>query len=111
MTAGALRHRVMFERKADAPDRDFSEVVHPWVLIFLAWADIKPVSSGDVTTDEDEDRIRRVNIRIRYDQRFTGDMRVRWGTRVFNITGYVNQDERDRYILIDAVELEGWQVA
>ncbi len=106
MRAGLLRERVTFQT--------FTKVINPagivsqtWADSFTVWGRIKQEdarSDEAMSGDKPTPRVR-VTLIIRYDARVVSGLRVKWGSRLFEIEGSpLNKDERRRGMDLMLVE-------
>jgi SPP1 family predicted phage head-tail adaptor len=95
--AGDLRHRIIIERAARADDGaggatlDWQTVAEVWAAIWSRTVDEKFVLdriAGTATHD----------IWIRYRADVQPDMRIRFGTRVFDILGAIDIEDRGAWL-------------
>lgn len=98
-----LRHPITFEKRIAARDFDGSEEV--WLPVFHSRAEVMSGSSTQSNTDDAIDVTTSHRLKVRYDRRFKPSYRIRLEDRIFTVEGAVNENERDRYILIDANEV------
>ena len=94
MNIGSLRHRITIEHKT--VDNSGLDPVETWSTFATVWAAIEPLKgterwidgakliSSDVTG----------RIRIRYLKGVTSEMRVKFGSRVYEILAVINVNER-----------------
>jgi SPP1 family predicted phage head-tail adaptor len=108
MRAGDLRHLVVIEKRAATQDT-FGEQSQTWQTVDTVWADINPLSGRE------REAAQAINVEISHeitiwyqaqfsDPKVMAVYRVRYGTRLFNIHGTLNVDERNREITILAGE-------
>lgn len=110
MSAGRLRERVRFERKAAASSvYDDGDGGHEgWAELATVAADITPVKGGEEVIGERRLAINTYTIKVRQSAAIlsvTEADRIvdtRNSGRVFNIRQMDNPDKRDKYILITA---------
>lgn len=104
MRSGLMRKRVTIERATTTLLK--GDAVKTWATLFEAWAEIRPLSarelfSANMTQAEVSHRI---SIRWRPGVTLTTKDRARIGTRLFDLTGVMNTDERNREWVLMAVE-------
>jgi len=99
MEIGALRHSIVLENPGPAvPDGD-GGFTQAWVpnLPSPVWASITPASARDLerlVAGSVQSNATHV-VRIRYHANISTQTRVTFGTRVFEVTGVQNPDERN----------------
>lgn len=109
MDIGALRHRVIIENPGGAvPDGDggYTEVetaAQPSPI----WASIVPATARDLerviagTVQSAATHI----VTVRYHSGITTKTRLRFGSRIFSVTGVQNQDERNVELKLTCEEI------
>ena len=100
---GDLRHRVQIESPVRAGDGGGGASV-TWTLVAEVWAAIWPRGSDEVF---DLDRVAgraSHDIWIRKRDGVKPEMRMRFGTRVFDILGVIDVEDRGRYLRCPAEE-------
>jgi SPP1 family predicted phage head-tail adaptor len=103
VTIGDLRHRVSIETAARTSDGGGGATV-TWTLVADVWAAIWPRTS-DETFDADRNAGRATHdIWIRFRGDVKPDMRIRFGTRVFDIRGVIDAEDRGRWMKCPSVE-------
>ncbi len=100
---GRLRHRLTLEAASRAPDGG-GGADENWSAIATIWASIAP-ASGAETVDADALRGRISHeIVFRYRSGIAPAMRLRHGTRMFDIAAVLDVDERRRWLKCLCVE-------
>lgn len=108
MRSGELRHRITLQSRSTAKD-SFGGQVDIWTDVLPVWACIKPLSGRELMAAQAVQSETTHSIEIRYNPLF-GDpetvtsLRALYGTRIFNITGSINEDERNRMLTLSAKE-------
>ena len=97
MRAGQLRHKIEIQKKVQVPDGmgGFSE---EWVKHVDARAAIWPTSVKEIVRHGKLEQINITPMRIRWRSGIDGENRVLFGSRIFNILGAVNKDERNKQL-------------
>jgi SPP1 family predicted phage head-tail adaptor len=108
MRAGPMRHQVVIEGRQATQDT-FGEQSTTWATVDTVYADINPLSGREREAAQAINVEISHEITIRYqdefsDPRVVAAYRVRYGTRLFNIHGSANVDERNREITLLAGE-------
>lgn len=106
MTAGGVRLPVMIERCV-GECFDFGLDTSEWVLFREPWAKIRPVAGGEANTNEQlqQQTTHVMEIRFDKDRVITSEMRVRYGSRLFEITKAWDADERGEMQMLECVEV------
>ena len=108
MRAGGLRRQIIIEQTTETRDTD-GAVINTWSTFATIWAEFV-VSKGTVSIgDETVAGGRPVaeanqQLRIRYLSGLTPKMRVKFGSRYFNIKSISNVAERNREMLLFVTE-------
>ena len=100
---GDLRHRLLLEQPVETAD-GAGGVTRSYATVTTLWAAVVPVSArGDVVADDLGARITH-RIVIRSGPDLTTRHRLREGSRIYRILALRDQDERGRFVEIDAEE-------
>lgn len=108
MRSGDLRKRVTFQVRSTVSDA-FGQQSSVWTDLFTIWAGIEGLSARELYAAQAVQSEVTHTIMVRYRPEFAlpavvAAMRVLYGARVFNISGAVNVNERNREIVISASE-------
>ena len=103
MRAGQLRHRITFQQITVANDT-FSKSVPTWTDQVTTRAAIWPMRGTERIESMKLDNELTHKVRIRYRQGITPKMRIKFGTRYFNVRYILNPDERNIYLEMMATE-------
>lgn len=105
ISAGQLRHRVTIETPV-REENDLGEIEIPrWKTLLRVWAAIRPASSQETMRAEKIEAQRAHVVTIRYTPTVTTVCRIRWGTRILNISGILDPDERKRELRLNCSEV------
>lgn len=107
MDIGALRHRITIQTDGTpVPDGDGGYTQAPQVFA-TAWASITPATARDLERVVSGTVMASAShlIRLRYLSGVTTQMKVLFGSRTFSITGVMNPEERNRELVLTAVEV------
>jgi SPP1 family predicted phage head-tail adaptor len=99
-----LRHVITFEQLV-YPETDYDDLPPTWESAFNVRAKFESVSASETQQDEQVHQVTTHRLRVRYDKRITDDMRIKLGTRTLSIESVTNENERNRWLLIDAHEV------
>lgn len=100
MEAGPMRFRLKFQ----APDRGESarsgEVVIDWQDVATVWGNVRPLTSRESVQFAQTGKQASHEVTVRYRPGVAEDQRILFGTRVLDIVGVRNLDERKRELRI-----------
>ena len=97
MRIGDLRKRVTLQTESSVSDNAGGYTLS-WADVATVWADIVPTSMSEVIMAQRLEGHVTHRVTIRYRSDITADMRVMYGARIFNVRGYMNKDENNRWI-------------
>lgn len=102
------RNRVTFQKKEKAKDKEGNTVTQ-WVDQFTVWASIKGLRGRELIDAGAQAVKISTRIYIRYRPGVTHDMRITFGSRIFDIVNVNNIEERniEYEILANEVDLNG----
>ena len=103
ITIGDLRHRVQIETAVRSSDGGGGATV-AWTLVADVWAAIWPRTSDEALQLDRVAGKATHDIWIRFRSDVKPDMRVKFGTRVFDIRGVIDADDRARWLRCPSVE-------
>ena len=104
INAGKLRHLIKFQH--DIVTRDATgQKISVWANFRTARAGISPRSSAEAIAGDQIESIGSHRIDCRYIAGITAAMRIKFGTRIFQIVGIVNPDERNQWLEIECREI------
>lgn len=103
MKAGKLRHRIVFEQPVENPG-PFNEARFNWTTYREVWAEVRPMSGREYFASQQAQSDVSHEITTRYLAGVTPRMRVRFGSRIFDIRAVMNVEERNIQLRILAVE-------
>jgi SPP1 family predicted phage head-tail adaptor len=102
---GALRHKVIIQVDTETIAADRS-LTHSWGTFATVYAEIVPISANESYVAQGVTGSVAYRITCRYVASVVPKMRILWGTRVFEIYGVRNLDERNRYLVMTCEELD-----
>ncbi len=103
VTIGDLRHRVQIETATRTADGGGGATI-AWTLVAEVWAAIW-TRTGDESFDLDRTAGRATHdIWIRFRGDVKPEMRVRFGSRIFDLRGAIDADDRGRWLRCPSVE-------
>ena len=95
MRAGTLRHKVVIQQ--NTPTRDsYGAEVEAWTDYATVWASIEPARGREFWESQQVNAEVTGKISIRYLAGITPKMRVKHGSRIFEIISVINPEERNR---------------
>ena len=106
MRAGKLRHYITIETAADSIDGS-GDVTESFSTLAQRWASIEPLSGREYFTAQQEASEVSHKIRLRWDSTVsavTPKHRIAYDSRTFDIVSVFNSNERDRELMIMAIE-------
>jgi SPP1 family predicted phage head-tail adaptor len=92
---GKLRHRITIERVTETRDTDGS-VIETWSTYVTVQASIEPISGREYFAAQSTQADATHRISLRYLSGIVPKMRVKFGSRIFDILSIINVDERNR---------------
>lgn len=102
---GKLRYLITLQSEGGSRDAG-GGIVSSWSTVDSVYADIRPVSGQERYRQGKVQETITHDIRIRYRTDITASNRVSYDSRTFNIKTVINEDERDRYLLLKCSEGE-----
>ncbi|MHB1652343.1 MAG: phage head closure protein [Desulfitobacteriaceae bacterium] len=93
MDPGKLRHRVTIQQNTPTQD-DEGVMADNWVDLASVWAMIEPLQGRELLTAQAITAEITTRIRIRYRDGITSEMRILYGTRVFDIQAPIDPEEK-----------------
>ena len=100
-----LRHVIIIEQ--NTPTRSASGAdVDNWATFLTVRAKIEPMTGREYVGSEQVTDATTHKFTVRYREGIKAKMRIRWGTRLFDIQVPINSNERDKQLFIMAVEYD-----
>jgi SPP1 family predicted phage head-tail adaptor len=93
IASGKLRHKVTIEQKLVTDTNSYGEPVTTWSTYAAVWASIEPIQAREFTQYQAVNSDITHVIVVRHLFGVTPAMRIKYGTRVFEILGYMNTKE------------------
>ncbi len=97
MKAGTLRHKIALETPTETSD-GLGGVSTAWSTFKSVYASIWPIKGAEYISAMQTTSEVTHKIRIRYLASVTSKMRIKFGTRYFEIEAIINPDERNIYL-------------
>lgn len=101
--SGQLRSRVQIQTRTRTTDSMGGATV-TWAEHTSTWAEIVPKGANEAFWAKHLEHRVTHKITIRYLSGITSDMRILFGTRVFQIKGILNWEEKNRYLILSCEE-------
>jgi len=103
LRAGKLRHIVTVEHKGTTKG-SMGEIIETWTTFATIWAKIIPGKGREAEESRREVGIVPTRFYTRYSAGVTQGMRLKYGSRLYDIVHVANIEERNREFEITAVE-------
>ncbi len=100
---GSLRHRVVVESAAGAPDGAGGEAV-VWDALATVWALVEPVAGGERIVAGHLAGVVTHTVTMRFREDIAGGMRVLYRGRIFRVLVAFDPDETRRYLVAKTEE-------
>jgi len=93
LSAGDLRHRVVFEEREETQDLSSGEIVFQWKFFSKAWAQISPISGREFLSASEEMSVVTTRIKVRFNSKINSKMRVRHKDKLYNVHAALADNE------------------
>ncbi len=103
MQAGKLRHRVAIQTFTETQDT-YGEPIRTWSTALTVHASIKPLRGQELLAAQEIAAETTHESRMRYNSTLTSLARLKFGSRIFDITGVVNWLERNVLLIVSCKE-------
>lgn len=103
MQAGLLRKRLTIQKPSQAQD-GYGQTLDTWTDVATVWGEIVPVSGREMIAANAMQESKTHAITIRYIAGITPKMRIKYGTRLFDIQSVLDENERHRTLNLSCVE-------
>lgn len=105
---GRLNRRISVEALSDAQDI-YGQDTGDWAAVCRVWANIKPINTRERVQGMAMTGNITHTIAIRYraslaDPKAVAAMRIKYGSRIFNIKGCRDHEEGHRFLILDCIE-------
>ncbi len=98
-----LRHRLELEEPQLTPDAGGGAAIN-WVKVADLWGFIEPLSGRESFIEHQTETVLTHKIIIRFRHGVLPEMRLRHGTRVFEIISVMNEKERNVWLQLECKE-------
>ncbi len=108
MNIGELRHRILFQKMKDETTNDNGFPLsddEKWDNYITVWSAVYPLKGSEFFSAMAVHNENSVKFICRYNFSINSNMRIKYGTRIFNITGVIDMDERHKWLHIYASEV------
>jgi len=105
MRAGWLKNRVTLQ-KLTKSQNDYGEYVQTWQDVATVWASIEPLRGREYLEASAKNAEITHRIRIRYRDNLDAGMRIKFGSRTFNIESVIDVLEKHKEIELMCKENE-----
>lgn len=95
MAAGKLRHRLVFEQATITRDA-MNESVKTWATFATLWGNVQPLRGREFFAAQAANSEVTAKIETRYKAGILATMRIRHGSRIYEIEGMENEGMRNR---------------
>lgn len=99
MKIGKLRHRITIQQYLASRD-SFGDEIQTWVDMLRSWAAVEPVTGKEFFASQELNAEISVKITMRYRPCIQPEMRVTFGARVFEILAVLNNEERNKRLIL-----------
>lgn len=104
MQAGKLRHRIEIQKRQTGGVDAFGGRSEGWSFVAKAWASIEPQTGRQLEFARQFTATVSHKITMRYVPGLSPAMRVKFGSRIFEINGVIDLEERHREINLFCTE-------
>lgn len=104
MQSGRLRHRLKIQAKSESRDTD-GNVTITFSDLATVWGQVTPLRGSKTVSLERVQDNAQFTVRLRFYAGLTPSHRLLFGTRVLEILAVVNPEERNREMVLSAVEV------
>lgn len=105
MNPGELNKKIAFQ-KLETSQNSYGELTEQWVDVCTVWASIKPISAKEYYAAETVSSEVTHNVKIRYRQGLSSDMRILYNIRIFEIISPpINLNEKNFELLFKCKEV------
>lgn len=95
MDIGSLRHRITIEEATETLT-SIGEVTQTWATFATVWAKVEPLNGREYWQSAQINSEITGKITIRYLEDITTKMRIKFGSRIFNIEAILNSEEKNK---------------
>lgn len=108
LRSGSLNRRISIQQRSTT-NNTFGEQSTTWSTVATVWGEISPLSARELMAAQAVQSEVSHQITVRYQAIFANPktvagMRAVYNGRIFNIHGSMNQDERNRVVVLSASE-------
>lgn len=103
MQAGTLRKRITLQARSIVQD-GLGQQVATWTDVSTIWASIEPLGGRELMLAQAIKSESTHKVQTRYRPGVTAAMRIKYGSRIFNIQNVMDEEERHRLLIINCNE-------
>lgn len=103
MQSGLLRQRLTIQQPSMAQD-SYGQTLNTWTDVATVWGEIVPISGREMVIANAMQDSKTHSITIRYISGITPKMRIKYGTRLFDIQSVLDENERHRTLNLSCIE-------
>lgn len=103
MQAGLLRKRLTIQKRSQTQD-DYGQPLLVWTDVASVWGELTPQSGSESSSADSVIASQNYQVTIRYYPGVTEKMRIKYNNRIMDIQNVLNENERNRTIILSCVE-------
>jgi SPP1 family predicted phage head-tail adaptor len=104
VAAGKLGHRIELHSASETSD-DYGDVLESWSSYATVWARVMPLQGRELLLAQQVNAELTHQVEIRYNSTVTTTHRVILGSRTLEIVSIINEDERNKNMIMLCKEL------
>ncbi len=102
--SGEFKHRITLQRENEQDDGHGGQALEPWTDVATVMASIEPISGNEALVARQLQDTVTHKVLMRWRPGVTAKLRIKFGTRLFEILEVRNWDERNRLLELRCVE-------
>lgn len=102
--AGELRKRITIQQRSGSTQDGFGSPITTWGTYATVWAAVRPLSGRELIAAQAVQSEISHQVTLRYRSGITTAMRVLFGSRIFNITAVLDENEAHEKITLLCTE-------
>ncbi len=100
MGAGKYRHYITFQHEVTTGTDDYGHPIVEWQAYKSMYAEIKPIKGTEYWQSQQVNAEVTHRVTTRYTDGITSEMRIKFGSRYFEIEPPLNLDERNKELVM-----------
>jgi SPP1 family predicted phage head-tail adaptor len=104
MNAGKLRHKITIEQRSTTPN-SFGEPANTWTTFLTRWASVEPIIGKEFFSSQQVQAEVTTKIRIRNAPGVLPQMRVIFGSKIYDIQAIMDIEEKGKEVLLMCKEV------